>query len=44
MVARLDACVSCGSSAGIHNARVGGSTHVAVSVTTVNTPLDAQAS
>jgi hypothetical protein len=44
MVARPSAPVSCGKPAGIHRARVGGSTQVASSVMTVSTPLAAQAS
>src|SRR5580704_2732982 len=44
MVAGPDARVSCGRPAGIHSARAGGSTQVAASVTTVSTPLGAQAS
>ena len=44
MVARPSAPVSCGSPAGIHSARVGGSTQVASAVITVSTPLAAQAS
>ena len=36
--------VSCGSPAGIHSALVGGSTQVASAVSTVSTPLAAQAS
>ena len=44
MVATLAAPVSCGSPAGIHSARVGGSTQVADSVSTVSTPLAAHAS
>src|SRR5580704_6368863 len=43
MVAETAARVSCGSPAGIHSARVGGSTQVAAAVTTVSTPLAAQA-
>ncbi len=44
MVARPSEPVSCGSPAGIHSARVGGSTQVASCVSTVRTPLAAQAS
>jgi hypothetical protein len=44
MVARPSEPVSCGSPAGIHSARVGGSTQVASWVSTVSTPLAAQAS
>ena len=44
MVALVVAPVSWGSVAGIHSARVGGSTQVAPSVSTVSTPLAAQAS
>ena len=47
MVARPSEAVSCGSPAGIHSARVGGSTQVDPStspVSTVSTPLAAQAS
>ncbi len=44
MVAGPAARVSCRSPAGIHSARVGGSTQVDASVTTVSTPLGAQAS
>ena len=45
MVARPPSeAVSCGSPAGIHSARVGGSTQVASAVSTVSTPLAAQAS
>jgi hypothetical protein len=44
MVARPSEPVSCGSPAGIHSARVGGSTQVASLVSTVRTPLAAQAS
>ena len=44
MVARPAASVSCRSSAGIHKALVGGRTQVAAAVSTVSTPLDAQAS
>ena len=45
MVARPPSeAVSCGSPAGIHSALVGGSTQVASAVSTVRTPLAAQAS
>ncbi len=44
MVARVAEAVSCGSPAGIHSARVGGSTQVASAVRTVSTPLAAHAS
>jgi len=44
MVARPAAPVSCGRPAGIHSARLGGSTQVDCSVSTVSTPLKAQAS
>src|SRR5208282_3255408 len=44
MVARPSDAVSCGSPAGIHSARVGGRTQVAALVSTVSTPLAAQAS
>jgi len=45
MVARPPSeAVSCRSPAGIHSARVGGSTQVASAVSTVSTPLAAQAS
>ena len=44
MVAGPDDRVSCRSPAGIHSARVGGSTQVASAVLTVSTPLAAQAS
>jgi hypothetical protein len=45
MVARPPSeAVSCGSPAGIHSARVDGSTHVASAASTVSTPLAAQAS
>jgi hypothetical protein len=44
MVACPSAPVSCRRPAGIHSARVGGSTQVASAVTTVSTPLAAQAS
>ena len=44
MVARVAEAVSCRSPAGIHSARVGGSTQVASAVRTVSTPLAAQAS
>jgi len=44
MVARPSDAVSCGRPAGIHSARVGGSTQVAVLVSTLSTPLAAQAS
>ena len=45
MVARPPSeAVSCGSPAGIHSALVGGSTQVASAVSTVSTPLAAQAS
>jgi hypothetical protein len=44
MVARPSEPVSCRSPAGIHSARVGGSTQVASRVSTVSTPLAAQAS
>ncbi len=44
MVARPSEAVSCGSPAGIHSARVGGSTQAASPVSTVSTPLAAQAS
>src|ERR1700691_816734 len=44
-MAAFDAApVSCASPAGIHSARVGGSTQVASSVSTVSTPLAAHAS
>jgi hypothetical protein len=38
------AIVSCAMPAGIHSARAGGSTQVPLSVATMRTPLDAQAS
>ncbi len=38
------AIVSCSAPAGIHSALVAGSTQIPSSVTTVKTPLDAQAS
>jgi hypothetical protein len=44
IIARLAVLVSCGTPAGIHSARVGGSTHVVFSVSTVSTPLAAHAS
>jgi hypothetical protein len=44
MVARPSDAVSCGRPAGIHSARVGGRTQVAAPVSTVSTPLAAQAS
>ena len=44
MVAAPDDRVSCRSPAGIHSARVGGSTQSAELVRTVSTPLAAQAS
>jgi hypothetical protein len=44
IVARPSEAVSCGSPAGIHSARVGGSTQVPALVSTVSTPLAAQAS
>ena len=44
MVAVPADSVSCRSPAGIHSARVGGSTQVAAPVRTVSTPLAAQAS
>src|ERR1700683_4101418 len=44
MVARPTAPVSCGRPAGIHSARVGGSTQVAFLVMTGSTPVAAQAS
>jgi hypothetical protein len=44
MVARPSEAVSCRRPAGIHRARVGGSTHVAPQALTVSTPFVAQAS
>jgi hypothetical protein len=44
MVAWPSEAVSCGRPAGIHSARVGGRTQVAAPVSTVSTPLAAQAS
>jgi hypothetical protein len=44
MVAWPSDAVSCGRPAGIHSARVGGSTQVAALVSTLSTPLAAQAS
>src|SRR5260370_22924903 len=44
MVARPSAAVSCGSPAGIHSARVGGSTQVGWAVSTVSAPRGAEAS
>ncbi|GAA4910459.1 hypothetical protein GCM10023334_009130 [Nonomuraea thailandensis] len=40
----LAAITSCGTPAGIHNARVVGSTHVLASAATVSVPLEAHAS
>jgi len=44
IVAGPDDSVSCRSPAGIHSARVGGSTQVASPARTMSTPLAAQAS